>query len=206
MGLLMATIYDGFMEATERACLRDWRAQLLAGLDGDVLELGAGTGVNLEHLPRQLGRLVLTEPDRHMRAKLAARVQRLGREAEVSGASAVALPFDDASFDAVISTLVLCSVPSLERSLAEVFRVLRPGGRFIFLEHVGAPRGTSRRRIQGLVDPFWRHAAGGCRLLRDTERAILDAGFQLDTVERESMRKALAIVRPSIRGVARRPS
>jgi len=202
----MATIYDGFMDATEQACLRRWRAQLLAGVEGDVLELGAGTGVNLEHLPRQLGRLVLTEPDRHMRAKLAARVQRLGRQAEVSDASAVALPFEDASFDAVVSTLVLCSVPSLERSLAEVFRVLRPGGRFVFLEHVGAPRGTSRRRIQGLVDPFWRHAAGGCRLIRDTERAILDAGFQLDTIERESMRKALAIVRPSIRGVAHRPS
>ncbi|NOY90972.1 MAG: class I SAM-dependent methyltransferase [Deltaproteobacteria bacterium] len=206
MGYFMAAIYDGFMDATEQACLRDWRAQLLAGLEGDVLELGAGTGVNLEHLPRQLGRLVLTEPDRHMRAKLTARVQRLGREAEVSGASAVALPFEDASFDAVVSTLVLCSVPSLEQSLAEVFRVLRPGGRFVFLEHVGAPRGTSRRRIQGLVDPFWRHAAGGCRLIRDTERAILDAGFELDAVERESMRKALAIVRPSIRGVAHRPS
>jgi len=70
---------------------------------------------------------------------------------------------------------------------------------------VGAAHGTSRRRIQALVDPFWRHAAGGCRLTRDTERAIVDAGFEIDTIERESMRKALAIVRPSIRGVARRP-
>ena len=202
----MAMIYDRFMDATEEACLRRWRGELLADLEGDVLELGAGTGANLPHHPRDLSRLVLTEPDKHMRRQLEARARERRPDAEVTPASASALPFADASFDAVVSTLVLCSVPELDTTLREVWRVLKPGGRFLFLEHVAAAPGTGRRRLQRVVDPLWRRVADGCRLTRDTERAMLDAGFTLERIERESMRKAMAIVRPSIRGVARRPA
>jgi len=202
----MAVIYDRFMDATEEACLRRWRGELLADLEGDVLELGAGTGANLPHHPRDLSRLVLTEPDKHMRRQLEARAREHRPDAEVTPASASALPFADASFDAVVSTLVLCSVPELDTTLREVWRVLKPGGRFLFLEHVAAAPGTGRRRLQRVVDPLWRRVADGCRLTRDTERAMLDAGFTLERIERESMRKAMAIVRPSIRGVARRPA
>lgn len=202
----MAMIYDRFMDATEEACLRRWRGELLADLEGDVLELGAGTGANLPHHPRDLSRLVLTEPDKHMRRQLEARAREHRPDAEVTPASASALPFADASFDAVVSTLVLCSVPELDTTLREVWRVLKPGGRFLFLEHVAAAPGTGRRRLQRVVDPLWRRVADGCRLTRDTERAMLDAGFTLERIERESMRKAMAIVRPSIRGVARRPA
>jgi len=206
MSLFMAVIYDRFMDATEEACLRRWRGELLADLEGDVLELGAGTGANLPHHPRDLSRLVLTEPDKHMRRQLEARARERRPDAEVTPASASALPFADASFDAVVSTLVLCSVPELDTTLREVWRVLKPGGRFLFLEHVAAAPGTGRRRLQRVVDPLWRRVADGCRLTRDTERAMLDAGFTLERIERESMRKAMAIVRPSIRGVARRPA
>jgi len=206
MSLFMAVIYDRFMDATEEACLRRWRGELLADLEGDVLELGAGTGANLPHHPRDLSRLVLTEPDKHMRRQLEARAREHRPDAEVTPASASALPFADASFDAVVSTLVLCSVPELDTTLREVWRVLKPGGRFLFLEHVAAAPGTGRRRLQRVVDPLWRRVADGCRLTRDTERAMLDAGFTLERIERESMRKAMAIVRPSIRGVARRPA
>jgi len=206
MSLFMAMIYDRFMDATEEACLRRWRGELLADLEGDVLELGAGTGANLPHHPRDLSRLVLTEPDKHMRRQLEARAREHWPDAEVTPASASALPFADASFDAVVSTLVLCSVPELDTTLREVWRVLKPGGRFLFLEHVAAAPGTGRRRLQRVVDPLWRRVADGCRLTRDTERAMLDAGFTLERIERESMRKAMAIVRPSIRGVARRPA
>jgi len=206
MSLFMAMIYDRFMDATEEACLRRWRGELLADLEGDVLELGAGTGANLPHHPRDLSRLVLTEPDKHMRRQLEARARERRPDAEVTPASASALPFADASFDAVVSTLVLCSVPELDTTLREVWRVLKPGGRFLFLEHVAAAPGTGRRRLQRVVDPLWRRVADGCRLTRDTERAMLDAGFTLERIERESMRKAMAIVRPSIRGVARRPA
>jgi len=202
----MAMIYDRFMDATEEACLRRWRGELLADLEGDVLELGAGTGANLPHHPRDLSRLVLTEPDKHMRRQLEARAREHRPDAEVTPASASALPFADASFDAVVSTLVLCSVPELDTTLREVWRVLKPGGRFLFLEHVAAAPGTGRRRLQRVVDPLWRRVADGCRLTRDTERAMLDAGFTLERIERESLRKAMAIVRPSIRGVARRPA
>ena len=202
----MAVIYDRFMDATEEACLRRWRGELLADLEGDVLELGAGTGANLPHHPRDLSRLVLTEPDKHMRRQLEARARERRPDAEVTPASASALPFADASFDAVVSTLVLCSVPELDTTLREVWRVLKPGGRFLFLEHVAAAPGTGRRRLQRVVDPLWRRVADGCRLTRDTERAMLDAGFTLERIERESLRKAMAIVRPSIRGVARRPA
>jgi len=202
----MAMIYDRFMDATEEACLRRWRGELLADLEGDVLELGAGTGANLPHHPRDLSRLVLTEPDKHMRRQLEARARERRPDAEVTPASASALPFADASFDAVVSTLVLCSVPELDTTLREVWRVLKPGGRFLFLEHVAAAPGTGRRRLQRVVDPLWRRVADGCRLTRDTERAMLDAGFTLERIERESLRKAMAIVRPSIRGVARRPA
>jgi len=206
MSLFMAVIYDRFMDATEEACLRRWRGELLADLEGDVLELGAGTGANLPHHPRDLSRLVLTEPDKHMRRQLEARAREHRPDAEVTPASASALPFADASFDAVVSTLVLCSVPELDTTLREVWRVLKPGGRFLFLEHVAAAPGTGRRRLQRVVDPLWRRVADGCRLTRDTERAMLDAGFTLERIERESLRKAMAIVRPSIRGVARRPA
>ena len=202
----MAMIYDRFMDATEEACLRRWRGELLADLEGDVLELGAGTGANLPHHPRDLSRLVLTEPDKHMRRQLEARAREHRPDAEVTPASASALPFADASFDAVVSTLVLCSVPELDTTLREVWRVLKPGGRFLFLEHAAAAPGTGRRRLQRVVDPLWRRVADGCRLTRDTERAMLDAGFTLERIERESLRKAMAIVRPSIRGVARRPA
>jgi len=206
MSLFMAMIYDRGMDATEEACLRRWRGELLADLEGDVLELGAGTGANLPHHPSDLGRLVLTEPDKHMRRQLEARARERRPDAEVTPASASALPFADASFDAVVSTLVLCSVPELDTTLREVWRVLKPGGRFLFLEHVAAAPGTGRRRLQRVVDPLWRRVADGCRLTRDTERAMLDAGFTLERIERESLRKAMAIVRPSIRGVARRPA
>lgn len=200
----MAKIYDRFMSRSEEACLAAWRGELLAPLSGEVLEVGAGTGANLAHYP-PLERLVLTEPDSHMRRQLEARAQRLAFPTECRGDEAEALGFDDESFDAVVVTLVLCSVTHVGRTLHELKRVLRPGGRLVFLEHVGAEHGTSRRRWQGRVEPVWKRVAGNCHLTRDTERALVDAGFELDQVTRESMRKALPLVRPTVRGIARRP-
>src|SRR5689334_6732321 len=135
MSLLSAAFYDRFMRGSEEACLAQWRAELLAGLSGAVLEIGAGTGATLPAYPPAVTRLVLAEPDPHMRRKLAAKAA--GR-AEVSDASAESLPFPAESFDAVVCSLVLCSVDNQLAALERIRRVLKPGGRLVFLEHVVA--------------------------------------------------------------------
>lgn len=196
----MAAIYDGFMGSMERACGYAWRRELLADLRGDVLEIGAGTGRNLEHY-RNLGRLVLSEPDPHMRKKLARQAQRLKMRIEVTAWEAERLECDAATFDAVACTLVLCSVRDPKRCLEEIRRVLRPEGKLVFLEHVAAEDPKRLAWQQGL-EPAWKLVAGNCHLCRDTARTIEDAGFRFDRIVRESARKALPIVRPTIRGVA----
>lgn len=207
MSWLMSAVYDRFMLSAEEACLVEWRGELLAGLAGEVLEIGAGTGANLPHYPAAVSRLVLTEPDRHMLAKLERRAARAGRAGvELRGAPSDALPFPDAAFDAVVSTLVLCSVTDLERTLREVLRVLRPGGRFVFLEHVAAEDRPSRLVWQERVEPVWKHIAGNCHLTRRTGAAIRRAGFEIERETRESMRKASTLARQTIRGVARKPA
>ncbi|MHB8219090.1 MAG: class I SAM-dependent methyltransferase [Acidimicrobiales bacterium] len=199
----VAALYDRFMRGVEEACLRQWRTELLADLDGRVLEVGAGTGVNLDLYPSTVTELVLTEPDRHMRGRLVAEAGRRG--ATVLEAPAERLPFADCSFDAVVSTLVLCSVHDPDAALASIHRVLRPGGHLVFIEHVAAVDRPTRLAWQRRFEPGWRLVAGNCHLTRRTEEAIVTSGFVLDRITRESMRKAPGVVRPTIRGIARKP-
>jgi len=210
MSWAMAAIYDWFMSGLEEACGTAWRTELLEGVSGRVLEVGAGTGRNLDfYRLSPASRLVLAEPDRHMRGKLEPRVRELRArteaDIEVVPWTAERLEADDASFDVVVATLVLCSVSDVATSLREIRRVLAPSGTLVFLEHVAA---TDRGRLgwQRRVEPGWKLLAGNCHLCRDTERSILDAGFQLDRITRESARKALPIIRATIRGHARAPS
>lgn len=203
MGRFLAAIYETATRGAEDACLRRWRSELLASLGGRVLEIGAGTGLNLPRYPAAVERVVLAEPDPHMRRRLAARVAAEPRlHADIVDASADELPFPDGAFDAVVVTLVLCSVPNQARALAEIRRVLKPGGRFVFIEHVAAEGRPRRLRWQRRIEPFWKHLAGNCHLTRNTERAITEAGFALERIERESMRKVAPFVRPTIRGAA----
>lgn len=197
----MAAIYDRFMERSEQACLRAWRRELLSDLRGDVLEIGAGTGANLPYYGRGVTRLIAVEPDPHMRRRLEGRA-RSGYALECRDGRAETLPAENESVDAVVSTLVLCSVRDPVAVLEEVRRVLRRGGTFVFLEHVAAAPESKRRKWQGRIEPFWKLVADGCHLTRETEVAIERAGFRIETVERESMRKALPWVRPTIRGRA----
>jgi ubiquinone/menaquinone biosynthesis C-methylase UbiE len=203
MGWVMAKIYDRFMRASEEACLQAWRGELLASVTGDVLEIGAGTGANLAHYDRALGRLVLAEPDPRMRVQCEAKLALDRRpNVEVCGADASALPFGDATFDVVVSTLVLCSVPDQARVIAEVRRVLKPGGKLVFLEHVAAEGDPMRLLWQRAIEPVWKHLAGNCHVTRDTAKSIRDAGFTLEGETRASMRKAMRHIRPTVRGVA----
>ena len=202
MSWLMAAVYDRFMKVSEEACLGKWRAELLADLSGEVLEVGAGTGSTLSLYPKAVTRLVLAEPDPHMRRRLREKPRPAG--VEVSDASLEKLPFDDQSFDAVVCSLVLCSVRDQKAALAEIARVLRPGGRLVFLEHVAADGKPDRLKWQGRIEPVWKHLMDNCHLTRRTEAAIAAAGLHIERIQRESIRKALPIVRPSIRGVARK--
>ncbi|HEY7529535.1 MAG TPA: class I SAM-dependent methyltransferase [Gemmatimonadota bacterium] len=211
MPRLMAAIYDRALRGSEDAGLREWRQQLLSGLGGDVLEIGPGTGLNLPHYPETVRRLVLSEPDRHMRRKLAGKLERPGdipahvrERAELVDAPAETLPFPDRSFDAVVVTLVLCSVRDLPRTLAEIRRVLRPGGRFVFVEHV-ASDDPKVVRWQKRLEPFWIHLAGNCHLARRSGDAIAASGLEIESLESVSIPKTIAIGRPGIRGVARKP-
>ncbi|MDA8275398.1 MAG: class I SAM-dependent methyltransferase [Actinomycetota bacterium] len=201
----MAMVYDRMMAGVEEAGLSQWRAELLGEAFGATLELGAGTGRNLSFYPDGVTRLVLAEPDRAMRTRLHRAVVSTERPLapEVVDAPAEALPFDDASFDTVVATLVLCSVGDPGRALDEVRRVLRPEGRFLFIEHVAADDRPPRLRWQRRVEPLWRAVAGNCHLTRRTETAIAAAGLTVEHLERASMRKAPSFVRPTIRGTAR---
>lgn len=205
MSWLMAAVYDGFMKKSEEACLAQWRAELLRDVSGSVLEIGAGTGATLTLYPKNVTLLVMAEPDAHMRRKLAQKIAAAGEaRVEISDASIERLPFPAETFHAVVSSLVLCSVPDQAAALAEIRRVLKPGGRLVFLEHVAADSNPARLKWQGRIEPVWKHLMGNCHLTRRTETALLAAGFELEAVKRESIRKALPIVRPSIRGVARK--
>ena len=204
MAWLLAPLYDSIMAGTERSCLGWWRRDLLAEARGDILEIGAGTGVNLQYYPEGIGRLVLLEPDPGMRRQLASKAESIPTS-ELCESPSESLPFEDGSFDTVVSTLVLCTTPNPEQSLKEIRRVLRPGGQLIFLEHVLDQDSDGYAKWQRFVEPLWRRCAGGCHLTRDTEQALVEAGFELTQIARERMRKSLPLIAPTIRGCATVP-
>ena len=204
MGWLMSRLYDRMLQGAEDAGLSDWRRELLASARGEVLEIGAGTGGNLALYPPAVSRLLLGEPDPHMREMLRRKLG--GRpEVEVLDAPAEALPFPDGSFDTVVATLVFCSVEDPARVAAEIRRVLRSGGLFLFLEHVAAPAGTWTRRVQGALEPVWKRIAGNCHLTRETGPLLEAAGFQLWPCIEAPLPGSARLTARSIRGVARPP-
>ncbi|WP_455378245.1 class I SAM-dependent methyltransferase [Petrachloros mirabilis] len=189
------------MARAEKAYLKDWRRELLEHAHSDVLEIGAGTGANIEHYPDRVSRLVLTEPDQHMRRIMEKKLSGMGLDnVQVSDGTAEQIPAEDASFDCVVAFGVCCCVTNLESTLEEIKRVLKTGGYFIFLEHVAAAEGTPTRRWQNRVNPIWRFI-GGCHLKRETEEAIIRAGFKVKEIKRESTHRALAVAKTTIRGI-----
>ncbi|NWJ46135.1 MAG: methyltransferase domain-containing protein [Chloroflexi bacterium] len=175
---LVAHLYDRSLEGAENKYFQEQRRKVVETVSGTVLELGAGTGANLPYYqPKLLQKLVLTEPDEFMLQKLSQKTGRYRLPLEYLQVGAENLPFPNASFDYVVTTLVLCSVGDLAKSLAEVRRVLKPGGELRFFEHVRA-EGRISVGLQTIITPLWKVCAVGCHLNRDTYAAIEKAGFR----------------------------
>jgi ubiquinone/menaquinone biosynthesis C-methylase UbiE len=205
---LFARFYDRLSARSERGGLGEMRRRLLTSASGRVLELGAGTGHNLEYYTDAVTELVLSEPDPNMANLLRERLARDGTPAanpSVIESEAEDLPFDDGTFDTVVATLVLCTVENPVRAVAEARRVLVEGGRFLYLEHVRSAR-PGLARWQDWLERPWGWVSGGCHPNRATDQLLAGAGFWIDALERDKLPKAPPIVRPVIRGVAIRPS
>lgn len=199
---LFAALYDTVGRGSEEAGMRAARKRLLEGAEGVTIEIGAGTGLNMAHYPDAVTRLVLAEPDEHMRRRLERRVDATGRAAEVIDAPAERLPFPDGTFDTAVVTLVLCSVPNQAAALSEIARVLKPSGRLLFLEHVRS-QDAKVAKTQDRVAPICRYLAG-CSPNRDTLAAIECSSFSVESVDHGEVPKAPTFERPMIVGTARR--
>ena len=197
---IMALVYDPFVWLGEMAGMRRRRSTLLSGARGRVVEIGAGTGLNIAHYPDGIGELVLTEPDPAMRRRLARRLQRHAHVARIVDSPAERLPLADASVDTVVSTLVLCTVNDPERTLGEIARVLRPDGQLLFVEHVRASSRFLAACQDNLLQP-WRRFAGGCRCNRPTVELMRACGFAI-AADEVVWRGMPAIVHPLVFGRA----
>jgi len=182
----------------------DLRRELLHGLHGRVVEIGSGSGPNFRLYPDTVDEVVAVEPEGYLRAKATDAAARSGRPVHVLDAVADDLPFADATFDAAVVALVLCSVPSQAAALAELKRVLRPGGELRFYEHVIA-RSPGLARFQRATGRVLPRLAGGCHPDRDTGAAIKRAGFEVERERRFVVHRLTETpVAPRILGVARR--
>lgn len=175
------------------------KRELFAGLDGTVVEIGPGTGVNLPYLPRGIHWIGL-EPNPHMHDFLREELDQRGVDGELRSDPAQETGLPDNVADTVISTLVLCSVPDVQETLSELQRILRPGGQLLFIEHVAAPPGTWLRTLQRGIRPVWMRLGDGCHPDRDTGAALTSAGFS--SVEYDRFDTGLPVVSPHIAGVA----
>ncbi|MDQ1374281.1 MAG: hypothetical protein QOJ09_1619 [Actinomycetota bacterium] len=199
---LFAAVYDRVTAPAERAGLADRRRRLLADATGRVLEIGGGTGANLAHYPAGLEQVVVLEPDAAMRERLLRRVPGADLHLEVHDAGIEDAVFPDASFDTVVTTLSLCTVPDLDVALTEVRRLLKPDGRLLFLEHVRASglQGVAQR-VSG---PVWTRLAAGCHPDRDILGAMRTSGLAVTDCDRFRVRLAVnPLINWAVQGVAR---
>ena len=196
---LYAFMYDRISRGSEAAGLQRERVALLAQARGNTVEIGAGTGLNLDHYPPTVTHLTLVEPDRHMRKRLRQRVAQIRPDAAVLDARAESLPLPDASVDTVVVTFVLCSVADQNAALAEITRVLRPGGQLLFLEHV---RDTDPQIADKQDHAPFLYSWIGCHPNRATLEAITHSPLSVVNVRHGQVPKAPVIERPMVVGVA----
>ena len=206
---LFAFYYPRLLSLAENAGQRETRVELISQAEGRTLELGAGSGINLAHYTAKVTELVITEPSspmvEHLEAELTRERLRCG-SVKLLRAGAESLPFEDMSFDTIVATYILCTTPDPALVLREIHRLLRPGGRYLFIEHVHAGEGTSLGRFQDLVELPHRYLAAGCHPNRRTEQLLQRSELALVRLERGRQPRALPTVRPRIIGTAERSS
>jgi ubiquinone/menaquinone biosynthesis C-methylase UbiE len=202
-GRAFTALYDRITKGSEEAGLREMRREALAPARGRTIDVGAGTGANLDLYPDTVDELILVEPDPHMLRRLKSKAS--GGRAQVVAAGAESLPFEDSSVDTVAFTLVLCTVPDPRAALAESARVLKPGGRLLFLEHVRSQE-PGLARWQDRLEAPWRLFGDGCHCNRDTLATIEASPLAVESVEADEFPKAPPLVRPLVRGSAILPA
>ncbi|MCA8960916.1 MAG: methyltransferase domain-containing protein [Planctomycetes bacterium] len=203
---MMARLYAQVQRRYEEDVAERKRV-LLARLSGTVLEIGPGTGANFPFLPDRVTEWIGLEPNPYMHAELRRAAAARGLEPVIRGVGAEGMEVETESVDFVLCTLVLCSVSDPAAVLSDVLRVLKPGGGFVFLEHVAAESGTALRRRQRWLRPLWRYLADGCRLDRETGETIRRAGFEHVELEEFELERTAApsVIAPHIAGIARKP-
>lgn len=181
---VFARIYSNVAEMSERRGGGEHRRKLLEGLQGRVVEIGAGSGANFAHYPASVNELVALEPEDYLRERARDAAAKAPVPISIHDASAEELPGENDSFDAGVVSLVLCTVADQQTALAELHRVIRPGGELRFYEHV-VSHSRFEAGFQRFADAtFWPRVAGGCHLARDTQPAIVRAGFKIIRCER----------------------
>lgn len=201
-----ARMYERISAESERRGTAAHRDRALAGLSGRVIEIGAGNGMNFSHYPASVTEVVAVEPEDQLRALADRAAGTAPVPVRVVAAHADDLPFDDGEFDAGVVSLVLCSVPDPHRSLAELRRVITPGGRLHFFEHVRSAHPLIGA-FQDLITPLWARAGGGCHLNRDAAAEIHAAGFDIDGLHRFSYRPLQFVpAHAHVLGIARKPA
>ncbi|MEA2396538.1 MAG: hypothetical protein QOK25_94 [Thermoleophilaceae bacterium] len=203
-GRIFAAGYDSFQSRMEANFMGEVRRELLADSRGRVIEIGSGTGVNIQHYPATVEELVCTEPEEPMARRLRRKAAASDLKLSVVETPAEKLPFEDDSFDTAVTTLVLCTVTDPAAALAEVARVLKPGGKLIFLEHVRAPE-PGLARWQDRLHPLWVRFGHGCHCNRATLETIESSPLRVERHRRGSIPHAPPIVRPLLTGVAVAP-
>ncbi|MGH4016118.1 MAG: class I SAM-dependent methyltransferase [Pseudonocardiaceae bacterium] len=180
-----ARMYERISRESEQRGTAEHRERALAGLSGPVIEVGAGNGMNFEHYPDTVTEVLAVEPEDRLRALAEKAAAQTPVPVRVVAGHADALPAQDAAFDAAVASLVLCSVPDVAGALAEIRRVLRPGGQLRFFEHVRSDKPWFGL-LQDAITPLWSRAGGGCHPNRDTAAAIRKAGYHVEQLDRFS--------------------
>lgn len=202
MGLYAERIFPWIMARSDGDEIRAERCVAVSDATGKALEIGVGTGANFTHYPSTVTAVTTVEPSRGMNARARRARDQASVPVRLVAGDGQSLPFASKSFDTVLALFVLCTIPDPDKTLSEARRVLKPGGRLLFMEHVSAPE-PRLRSWQRRLEPLWKRVGCGCHLTRDTESKIVNAGFEVTAVDRYWFPKAPRIVGWVIRGSAR---